>query len=128
MLVMFKRILIIIIILIVSFVFLIIGFRVIQIVRTEKKPVAILNSIVKVEFNRKDVVELNDFSYFTKADPKYIKSFLKKNGWKFEEQLGAGYSFKNSNGEKLLLISRHVFGTRYSIFESTDKKIPVTIN
>jgi predicted RNA binding protein YcfA (HicA-like mRNA interferase family) len=116
------------VILIISLACLIIGFRIAQIVTTEKKPVAVLKCIINVEFNKKDVVELNDSSYLTKSDSKYIKSFLKNNGWKFEEQLGAGYSFKNSKGERLLLISRHAFGTRYLIFESNSKKIPVNIS
>jgi predicted RNA binding protein YcfA (HicA-like mRNA interferase family) len=116
------------VILIISLACLIIGFRIAQIVTTEKKPVAILKCIINIEVNKKDIVELDDSSYLTKSDSKYIKSFLKNNGWQFEEQLGSGYSFKNSKGERLLLISRHVFGTRYLIFESNNKKISVTIS
>ncbi|KLU61003.1 hypothetical protein CEB3_c25730 [Peptococcaceae bacterium CEB3] len=102
---------------VISLVILIIGFRVIQISSTEKDPGDILNAIMKIELNKIDVVKLNDSSYLTRADSKYIKSFLKKNGWQFEEQLGAGYSFINLKGERILYISRYVFGTRYEIWD-----------
>jgi hypothetical protein len=85
-------------------VILIIGFRIAQISSTEKNPGDILNAIKNIELNNIDVVKLKESSYLTKTDSKYIKSFLKKNGWEFEEQLGAGYSFKNSKGERILYI------------------------
>ncbi|WP_368489741.1 hypothetical protein [Clostridium sp. BJN0013] len=104
-------------IVIIVFVLLIIGFRAIQIITAEKNPIDVFKSIVKIEFDGRDVVKLDEYSYLTKSNPKYIKSFLENNGWKFQEQLGAGYSFRNANGKRLLLISKHIFGKRYLIFE-----------
>ena len=111
-----KRILIGVII-VVGFISTIIGYRIFQTVRTEKNSGDILKAIIKIELKKEDVVQLNNSSYLTRSDRKYIKSFMKKNGWELEEQLGAGYSFKNSKGGRMLLISRYVFGKRYSIFE-----------
>jgi hypothetical protein len=47
-------------------------------------------------FGNKDVVKLDigDNKYITKSDnPEAIKSFMKKNGYDFTEQMGSGYLF-----------------------------------
>jgi hypothetical protein len=73
--------------------------------------------MMQIEVSREDAVKLNEYTYITRSDMKYMKSFLKKDGWEFEERLGAGYSFINSNGERLLLIGRCIFAGRYIILE-----------
>jgi hypothetical protein len=108
---------------IISLVTLIYGFRLIQVVRTEENYKNILKGIMQIEFTNKNVIEINDYSYITKSDMKDMKTFLKKSGWEFEEQLGAGYSFVNSKGERLLLISRYVFSNRYLILESNNREM-----
>ena len=91
------------------------SIRIYRVVKTEKNSSIIMISILKLNFN--NVIQLEETSYITKSNPSHMKKFLKGKGWKFEEQLGAGYIFKNSDGQNLLIVTRQVFSSRFLIWE-----------
>ena len=106
----------IIILLVVLFCFT--GVRVYKVHKTEKNVSVIVASIFKLNFQK--VIQLNETSYLTKANSKHMIEFLEDDKWKFVEQLGAAYVFKNPDGETVFIMTRYVFSANYLIWEIRD--------
>jgi hypothetical protein len=108
-------------------VFIGITVNIVQVFNKERDPNTIIKSVVQLELNKSSIIEINNTEYITKGDNKYLKQFMNKNGYKFEEQFGTGLSFINNDNNRVMLISRKIFSGHFYIWESLEGKIPVDI-
>jgi predicted RNA binding protein YcfA (HicA-like mRNA interferase family) len=107
-------------IIIVSFILigaLLLGGRIYQTYKTEGNASDILKAVVKLELSSENIIKINQGMYLTKSNTKVVKEILKNKGWQFEEQMGAGYQFRSSGGEILVLTTRQVVSSRYLIWQ-----------
>ncbi len=91
----------------------------------EGNPLPLIKGILELNFTRKDIILLDSEKeiYFTKSKngKEILSKKLSDDGYKFLEQMGSGYFFKNENEEKL--IATHKYYSRfYSIWKITKTK------
>jgi len=91
----------------------------------EGNPTPLVKGIAQLNFNRNDIVQLNMEGdvYLSKSKngQEALFASLNSQGYKFLEQMGAGYFFKNDGGDRL--IATHRFYSRfYSIWNLTTTK------
>lgn len=96
---------------------LITGMRISTTYRTEKDATLILKSIAKMEFERKDIIDLDSKTYITKSgSDDSIIALMRDEGWKFSERRGGEYVFKNADGKTKSLYNYHVYSSKYFIW------------
>jgi hypothetical protein len=82
----------------------------------EGNPLPVISAIIKIEFGASDIIQVSSTKYMQKAGPpEPLNRLLAANGWRFVEQLGAGY-FYTHNSEILFVMGR-MLTSRYFIYE-----------
>ncbi len=82
----------------------------------EGNPLPVIAAIIKIEFGASDITQVSPTKYLQKAGPpEPLNRLLAAEGWRFVEQLGAGY-FYARNTENLFVMGR-MLTTRYLVFE-----------
>lgn len=82
----------------------------------EGNPLPVISAIIKIEFGASDITQVSSTKYLQKAGPpEPLNRLLAANGWRFVEQLGAGYFY--SRGVDQLFVMTRMLTSRYFIYE-----------
>jgi hypothetical protein len=104
------------IVIIISLLALSFGRCVINLYSSEKDAGIIFKSIVLMTVEHKDEIKLNESTYLTKTKSNFVKVLMQNNGWNLEEQLGALYVYKNSEGKYKTVDTSLVWSSNYMIW------------
>jgi len=85
----------------------------------EGDPTPLLKGIMRLNFTGEEIVRLDmgGDRYLTKSEngQEVIKDFMQDKGYKFTEQMGSGYFFKDKN-ENTLIATHRYYSRFYSIW------------
>lgn len=85
----------------------------------EGNPLPILKGITALNIKKSEIVQISDEPriYLTKTEEGVspVTELMEREGWKFDEQLGAGYIFSKDNSE--LIVESTQYTGKYTIWK-----------
>lgn len=96
-----------------------------KVIFQEGNPIPLFKAIIKLNITSQDIIklDLNEKKYLTKSknDQEVLKNNLEHDNYRFIEQLGSGYLFRNNNFD-ILIVTRKQYSRFYSIWSIGESK------